>query len=87
MTPQKQINILVTEEQKRKIDQKIAECNAQIMKAGHNPISKHDIFWVAIKKFVFGDLDWPDSLEWAKKRVLINQLMEDITQTLEETLK
>ena len=80
----KQINILVPEAVKRKIDQLINERNAEILKAGHPQLKKQDWFLAAIWKYISGDLGVQDSAEWAKRKVAIEQLVEDVRLMLKE---
>ena len=80
----KQINILVPEAVKRKIDQLINERNAEILKAGHPSVAKGDWVLAALWKYLTGDLGVKESTDWAKRKVAIDSLVEDVRKTLEE---
>jgi hypothetical protein len=81
-----QINIAVPQSTKRKIDQRIAELAADTLKAGQIPISKQDLILAAVWKYLISDLDAAESMEWAKKKLQIQSVVEDVRQRLEEAL-
>lgn len=82
MTPQ--VNLLVSEDTKRNLEILINEKNNELLRAGYNSLSKSDWMIAGTIKFLTGNLSFKESLDWAKRKQLIEKFVEEVKKTLEE---
>jgi hypothetical protein len=80
----KQINISVPEATKRKIDELINKINATLLNSGCDAIPKGDFVLAGFYKYLTDNLGLTESMDWAKRKVMVDHLVEEIQTILKE---
>lgn len=83
-TEKKQINILVPKVTKEKYDELMHRWNALIMGEGHHEFAKGELVALSLYKYLTDSLDLAKSVESAKRKLAIDNKVEEARQILEE---